>query len=124
MNKLNSSKPDFEPSYEVKKGTIERSRLREVPWQIWVVVIMLSIEGLGNLFAIFHQPIALWWPAWKILFIVGLLNRWRWVFCLFLVIAWLNFIVFLMNCIFVASILNLILIILATLSIQFYFPAK
>ena len=121
---LNLSKSDSGPFDEWKKFAQRISRLRSVPWQIWVVIAMLGIEGLGNFFAIFYRPIALGWLARKILFIVGLLSRWRWVFCLFLVIAWVHFIVLLMNCIFAAAILNLILIILATLSIRFYFPTN
>jgi len=50
---------------------------RHVPWQTWVVVIMLGLEGIGDLFTIPTTLIAASWLLAKCLFIVGLLKRWR-----------------------------------------------
>ncbi len=63
---------------------------RTVPWQIWVVVGMLALEGIGNLFAIVAMPVAAFWLLMKCLFIAGLIRRWRWVFVLFLIVAALH----------------------------------
>jgi hypothetical protein len=63
---------------------------RAVPWQMWVVVGMLALEGIGNLFAIAVMPIAAFWLLMKCLFIVGLIRRWRWVFVLFLIVTALH----------------------------------
>ncbi len=98
-----------------------RPALTGVPWQIWVVVAVLALEGiLGNLPDALSMPIALWWFAWKILFITGLLKRWRWVFVLFVAISILHVIAFLGTPV-VASI-NLFLMILTLSAQKFYFP--
>ena len=47
--------------------------LQNVPWQIWVVIALLVIEGVGNLLYIPKQPMALLWLGAKCLFILGLL---------------------------------------------------
>ena len=57
-------------------------RSDSVPWQIWVVVALLSLEGIGNLLAIPSMPIAAVWLFLKCLFVAGLVNRWKWVFAL------------------------------------------
>lgn len=60
---------------------------RPVPLPLWIVVVLLVLEGIGNLQMALSQPIALWWLIAKVLFISGLLRGWRWVFYLFLIIA-------------------------------------
>ena len=50
----------FEASYG-QQGAARREpegSLREVPWQIWVVVVMLGLEGVGNLLLIPQVPAA------------------------------------------------------------------
>ncbi len=80
-----------------------------VPWQIWVVVVLLGLEGLGNLLSVLDQPIALYWLLAKVLFITGLLKGWRWVYFLFLIIAGYHVIGFLgIN--IVAVLVNLLMV--------------
>jgi hypothetical protein len=96
--------------------------LKNVPWQIWIVVVLLAVEGvLGNLPAIPQNPHAAIWFAAKCLFIVGLLRRWRWVFVLFLIEGALHVLAFSMQAPFVAF-LNLVLVLLAGSALRFYFP--
>lgn len=92
-----------------------------VPWQIWVVVVLLSLEGVSNLFLIPDQPIAFYWLSGKILFITGLLKAWKWVFVLFLVVALQHVIVFLgINV--MGSAMNLLLVGLTISARRYYFP--
>lgn len=97
---------------------------RDAPWQIWVVVTVLGLEGLlGNFPAIAHNLVALWWLAAKVLFITGLLNRWRWVFVLNIVVGILHVLAFSTSAPFVAFI-NLVLVLLVASSMRFYFPRE
>ena len=101
---------------------IEKSfSLHEVPWQIWVVVALLSIEGIGNLFSIPNQPMSATWLAAKIIFILGLLKGWRWVFCLSLIIGGIHVLYFLIPAPLVALI-NFVLVVLTLSAYRFYFP--
>jgi hypothetical protein len=93
-----------------------------VPWQIWVVIVLLALEGIGNLFSIPEQPAALFWLLGKCLFITGLLKRWIWVYGLFLAFCVLHVIYFL-PIQPIASLMNLILIGLAVSARKFYFTA-
>ncbi len=103
-------------------GLIGTRSLKGVPWQIWVVVLLLAVEGvLGNLPLILYAPIAAVWLGAKCLFIAGLLRRWKWVYVLFLVVAAIHVIVFSMVSAVVAS-LNLVLLILAASAARTYFP--
>ena len=97
--------------------------LQEVPWQIWVVVALLALEGVGNLLYIPQQPMALIWLGAKCLFILGLLKRWRWVFCLYVVIGIIHVLSFLLQAPLVALI-NLVMVVLALCSYRFYFPSQ
>jgi hypothetical protein len=94
----------------------------DVPWQIWVVVTVLSAEGLlSNLPAIPSNPAAATWFAAKCLFVVGLLNGWRPVFCLNIVIGVLHVLAFSSAAPFIAF-LNLVLVLLVASSHRYYFP--
>jgi hypothetical protein len=105
----------------IGKGRSNRSP-RNVPWQIWVVIAFLAVEGiLGNLPLIPDYPPAAIWFAAKCLFVVGLLKGWRWVFVLFLVVAVIHVLVFSTQAPFVAF-LNLVLVLLAASSLRVYFP--
>ena len=91
-----------------------------VPWQIWVVVVLLGAEGVSNLFQAFDHPVALFWFSAKVLFITGLLKAWKWVFVLFLVVALQHVIAFLgINV--MGSAMNLILVGLAISARRYYF---
>ncbi len=95
---------------------------RNVPWQIWVVVAFLAVEGvLGNLPLIPYYPPAAIWLAAKCLFVVGLLKGWRWVLVLFLVSGVIHVLAFSVQAPFVAFI-NLVLVLLAASASRFYFP--
>src|SRR5260370_672933 len=67
---------------------------RGVPWQIWIVVLFLGLEGVGNLLSIPQEPAAARWLAAKCLFITGLICGWRWVFVLFLAVAGVHVLAF------------------------------
>lgn len=91
-----------------------------VPWQIWVVVVLLALEGvLGNLPAIPTNPVAAYWLAAKCLFVLGLLKGWRWVFILFLVIGVIHVVA-----LPVAAFPNLVLVILTAWAWRWYFPTR
>lgn len=97
--------------------------LQDVPWQIWVVVAVLALEGVGNVLIIPQQPMALIWLAAKCVFILGLLKRWRWVFCLFVVVGILHILFFMLQAP-VAALLNLAIVVLALTSFRLYFPSQ
>jgi hypothetical protein len=83
---------------------------------------VLSAEGLlGNLPAIPSNPVAATWFAAKCLFVAGLLNGWRWVFCLNIFIGVLHVLAFSTAAPFIAF-LNLVLVLLVASSHRFYFP--
>lgn len=94
--------------------------MRDVPWQIWVVVAMLALEGLGNLASIPSNPVAAYWLACKCLFIVGLIRRWRWVFVVFLIVAAIHVLAFSTQVPFVAF-LNLTMMLLVASTLRCFF---
>ena len=93
-----------------------------VPWQVWVTVTLLGLEGVGNLLSIPQEPAAAIWLAAKCLFIVGLIRGWRWVFVLFLVVAGLHVLGFSIQAPFIAF-LNLVLVLLVGSTLRYFFPA-
>ena len=105
-----------------KSYTNETPRMR-IPWQIWVVVVLLGLEGIGNVLSIPENPTAAIWAGAKCLFIIGLTKRWRWVFVLFLVVGCIHVLWFSMHAPFIA-LLNLVLVVLVGSTLHFYFPAK
>ena len=96
--------------------------LQEVPWQIWVVVALLGLEGIGNLLIIPQQPQALIWLGAKCIFILGLLKGWKWIFCLFVLICGIHVLYFMLQAP-LAALLNLVMIAFAFCSFRFYFPS-
>ena len=99
------------------------SGFRSVPWQIWVVVALLGLEGINNLFMIPTEPQAIIWLAAKVVFILGLIMRWKWVFCLSVIVGGIHVIFFLIPAPIVALI-NLVLIALTISSYRFYFSPQ
>ncbi len=95
--------------------------LKAVPWQIWVVVAFLALEGVGNLTSIPTQPQAAVWFLAKCLFVVGLLRAWKWVFVLFLIEAAIHVVGFLIPSPPVA-VVNLLLMGLSCWAYRHYFP--
>jgi serine/threonine protein kinase len=91
-----------------------------VPWQIWVVIAFLIIEGMGNLSTLSTNPQAIIWVSAKCLFIVGLFRGWKWVFVLFQVEGIIHFLHFLPLSPQGAAI-NLLLIVLCGTAYRFYF---
>ena len=63
---------------------------RAVPWQVWVVVALLALEGVGNLLSLPSEPRAAQWLFAKGVFVLGLTRGWRWVFVLFQAVAALH----------------------------------
>jgi hypothetical protein len=103
--------------------TVNRHSMQDVPWQVWVVVGMLVLEGSSNLLQIPSNAWAIEWLLAKCLFVAGLINGWRWVFILFQVIATIHVVGFLVPAPFVAF-LNLLTIVLTCSAFRFYFPAS
>jgi hypothetical protein len=108
------------------QAVMEESRwprsLRSVPWQIWVVVAILAVEGIfGNLPLIPQVPKAALWFFAKCLFIVGLIKGWRWVFVLFLFEGAIHVVGFSTQAPFIAF-LNFVLMLLAASALRFYSP--
>ncbi len=91
------------------------------PWQLWVVIVLLAVEGVGNLFAIPSMPIAGLWLATKILSIAGLIRRWRIVLVLFVVVVAFHVLEFAVVAPFVAF-LNLLILILVISQFRKFFP--
>jgi hypothetical protein len=92
----------------------------DVPWQVWVVVAILGLEGFGNLLMIPSHPIALYWLAMKVLLVTGLIKAWRWVFILFLVVAAMHVIAFLgVN--LIASAINFAMMALVASANRYFF---
>ena len=96
--------------------------IARTPWQLWVVVVLLATEGIGNLFAIAAMPVAAVWLAAKLLFIVGLIRRWRIVFLLFIACAALHVLAFAVDQPF-AALLNLLIVVLAVSQFRNFFPS-
>ena len=94
-----------------------------VPWQIWVVVLLLALEGIGDLLAIPQTLAALGWLLAKVLFITGLLKRWRWVYVVFLIVAALHVLAPSVIGMF-AALLNLALVVLAASALRHFFPSR
>jgi hypothetical protein len=103
--------------------TRKAATLQDVPWQIWIVVAVLGLEGVGNLLIIPQQPMALIWLGAKCVFILGLLKGWRWAFCLFVVVGIVHVVFFMLEAPVVA-LLNIAIVALALTSFRFYFPSQ
>lgn len=66
-----------------------------VPWQIWIVAVALTVEGLFNALTIPKRPEAIAWLAAKCVIIPGLLLGSSWIAGLFLSLAGFHVLVFL-----------------------------
>ena len=108
-------------SHRANRDRHARSK-SSIPWQLWVVIVLFAVEGVGNLLAIPAMPIAALWLATKLLFITGLIRRWRIVFVLFLAVAALHVFAFANAAPFVAF-LNLLMLILVASQLRRFFPA-
>jgi hypothetical protein len=95
--------------------------LQKVPWQLWVVIGMLSLEGMGNLLAIPNHPEAAGWLAAKCLFITGFVKGWRPTFVLFQIVAGMHVLAFLSIAPMV-SLLNLVSMLLVATTLRYFFP--
>lgn len=91
------------------------------PWQLWVVIALLAAEGIGNLLSIAVTPVAAIWLAAKVLFIIGLIRRWRVVFILFVVITAMHVLGFASSAPIVAF-LNLFILVVAVSQFRRFFP--
>ncbi|WP_153556479.1 hypothetical protein [Roseimaritima sediminicola] len=103
---------------EPQKSRIDIAR---VPWQLWVVIALLAAEGIGNSLIMFGNPVAAIWLAAKVLFIMGLIRRWRIVFVLFAIVAALHVLAFASSAPFI-SFLNLLILVLAISQYRRFFP--
>ncbi|MGI8907086.1 MAG: serine/threonine-protein kinase [Candidatus Sumerlaeaceae bacterium] len=102
-------------------ATTSNVTLRTVPWQIWVAILLLGLEGLGNLVSIPKQPLAAVWVAGKCLMISGLLFRWRPVFVLTLFLLAVHAVYFVQANVAAAAI-NLAMLLLVASAYRYYFP--
>ncbi len=94
-----------------------------IPWQLWVVIAFLGLEGLGNLLAVPAMPVAAVWLATKILLITGLICRWRIVFVLHIALGLLHVLAFALEAPFVGF-LNLLLVGLVASQVRRFFPSN
>ena len=106
--------------HTIKNQPAQEFSFSQTPWQIWVVVALLALEGLGNLLSIPRQPVAAFWLVAKTLFVTGLLLRWRPVFVLVLLVSFIHVCYFALVAPLVA-LLNLALLILTASTYQHYF---
>jgi hypothetical protein len=65
----------------------DRSDPDKLPWQLWVVSVLLGLEGFGNFLSMFDHPIAALWLLAKIVFIVGFVKRWKAAYIAFLIVS-------------------------------------
>jgi hypothetical protein len=104
--------------------TKEAFSARDVPWQIWAIVVLLALEGISNYQIISTQPIAVVWLAAKVVFIIGLLRKWKWLYVIFLAVTGLHVVIFAGSNKPIISLLNLALIVLALWAYRYYFPKE
>ena len=105
--------------YEDRMSTVQAG----TPWQIWVVIALLAVEGAGNLLAMAATPIAGMWLAFKVLTITGLLRKWRIIFVLFSAVAALHVLAFAADAPFIAF-LNLLILLLVMSQYSRFFPPR
>jgi len=96
---------------------------KNIPWQIWIVVVLLALEGVDDVLSMSDLFVAAFWIAAKCLFIVGLTRRSKCVFVLFLIIAAFHVLVFSSQAFFTAFV-NLALFVLTFSAVRHYFPMK
>ena len=92
----------------------------QVPWQLWAVIALLAVEGVGNALQMFAVPMAAVWLAAKVLFFVGFIRRWRPVYVLFIVLSALHVIGFAASAPIIA-LLNLVLLLLVASQYRWFF---
>ncbi|MFK7818421.1 MAG: hypothetical protein AB8G99_06870 [Planctomycetaceae bacterium] len=90
-----------------------RAQLKAMPWQLWVVSVLLGIEGLGNFVSMFDHPIAAFWLTAKIFFIVGFVKRWKAAYIAFLIVGGLHVLAFCLAGSLGIALMNLVLVLLA-----------
>jgi len=95
---------------------------KRAPWQVWVVIVLLALEGVCNLIAIPDNPMNIAWIVAKCVFIYGLYNLHRWAFVVFCVIAALHVVGFAASAPVVAAI-NLFLIVMLATCFRRFFPS-
>lgn len=93
--------------------------LARVPWQIWIVVALLFLEGIGNLFSIPDNLANLYWLAAKCVLILGLLKGWLVVYILFLAISIIQ-VAYFLPVLPIASMINFLMLCLAASARKFY----
>ena len=106
----------------IPKSSLEESEtyLKSIPWQVWVVISVLGLESIFNLFSTPNQPEAAGWLLAKILFIAGLVLRWKPVYVVFLAVCVVHVVYFAAPQPMTAA-LNLILLILTGTQYRFYY---
>ena len=98
-----------------------RMDIAYLPWQLWIVIALLAAEGMGNFFNMFGNPVEAIWLAAKVVFILGLIRRWRIVFVFFAIVSALHVLAFATVAPFV-SFLNLLILCLTISQYRWFFP--
>ncbi len=112
------------PTVSAKNPPSEaRLHARAVPWQIWVVVATLGLEGIGNLVDIPSNLIAAQWLTTKVVLILGLIRAWRWAYVVTMVLACLHVLTF-APISPVAALINLALVVLVASTRRYFFPNR
>jgi hypothetical protein len=95
-----------------------------MPWQLWVVTVLLGLEGLlSNFPMMFTQPVAAFWLAAKIFFITGFFLRWRPVYVINLIVGSLHVLAF-ATIAPVVALINLVLVVLVASTASYFFGAR
>jgi tRNA A-37 threonylcarbamoyl transferase component Bud32 len=108
---------------EIQKAPRKGFSAREVPWQIWVVIAMLMVEGAGDLAGIPNQSEELSWLGAKWLCGVGLMLGWRPVFVFFMFTAGVH-VVYFASSFPRTAMMNLAMMVLAGSAYRYYFDGK
>ena len=73
---------------------------------------------------IFSYPMAIVWLLAKVLFIVGFIRGWKWLFVLFQIELGIHVLYFGAEGALLVSFINLILMVLAFSAIRYFFPKR
>ena len=92
-----------------------------IPWQIWIVVFLLGLEGIGNILMIPAYPPAIIWLLAKIVLITGLLCRWKAIFIISLFLSLQHAILFAVYLQLGVAFTNLLLFVLTVTTWNWFF---
>lgn len=94
-----------------------------VPWQLWVVIAVLVMNGIGNAMQISARPIAAAWLAANALFVFGLIRRWRLIYVLFVLVS-ASFMIWIAPSDPFSGLMALVLLLLVASQYRWFFPTR